>query len=89
MSLIFGYLSKYKIKVSLMQNSAISLALCLEDKFNQLEELNEELQKFLKLKQLKMYLYSQLEMRRWIILTDFTRKKMYYWNKFPRIHFKW
>lgn len=45
MSLIFGYLSKYKIKVSLMQNSAISLALCLEDKFLKIDELNEELQK--------------------------------------------
>ncbi len=42
MSLIFNLLSKYKIKVSLMQNSAISLALCLEDKFNHIEELNEE-----------------------------------------------
>lgn len=44
-SLIFGYLSKYKIKVSLMQNSAISLALCLEDQFLKIDEMNEELQK--------------------------------------------
>lgn len=28
-----------------MQNSAISLALCLEDKFGNIDELNEELQK--------------------------------------------
>jgi aspartate kinase len=48
MSLIFGYLSKYKIKVSLMQNSAISLALCLEDKFSTVDELNDELQKIFK-----------------------------------------
>jgi aspartate kinase len=48
MSLIFGYLSKYKIKVSLMQNSAISLALCLEDKFSTVDELNAELQKIFK-----------------------------------------
>lgn len=48
MSLVFGYLSKYKIKVSLMQNSAISLALCLEDKFLKIDELNEELQKVFK-----------------------------------------
>jgi aspartate kinase len=48
MSLIFGYLSKYKIKVSLMQNSAISLALCLEDKFSTVNELNDELQKIFK-----------------------------------------
>ena len=48
MSLVFGYLSKYKIKVSLMQNSAISLALCLEDKFLKIDELNDELQKVFK-----------------------------------------
>ncbi|GGG53139.1 aspartate kinase [Epilithonimonas arachidiradicis] len=44
MSLIFTLLAKYKIKVSLMQNSAISLALCLEDKFGNVNQLNEELQ---------------------------------------------
>jgi aspartate kinase len=44
MSLIFTLLAKYKIKVSLMQNSAISLALCLEDKFGHANGLNEELQ---------------------------------------------
>ena len=43
-SLIFTLLAKYKIKVSLMQNSAISLALCLEDKFGTANEFNEELQ---------------------------------------------
>lgn len=48
MSLIFNNLAKYKIKVSLMQNSAISLALCLEDKFLKIEELNNELQKIFK-----------------------------------------
>lgn len=45
MSQIFNLLSKYKIKVSLMQNSAISLALCLEDKFLALDELTAALQK--------------------------------------------
>ncbi|AQY21423.1 aspartate kinase [Riemerella anatipestifer] len=43
-SFIFNILSQLKIKVSLMQNSAISLALCLEDKFGKLDELNEVLQ---------------------------------------------
>lgn len=43
MSYIFGALSKYKIKVSLIQNSAISLALCLEDKFGNSQKLNDEL----------------------------------------------
>lgn len=43
MSYIFGQLAKYNIKVSLMQNSAISLALCLEDKFNNVDELDREL----------------------------------------------
>ncbi len=43
MSQIFNLLAKYKIKVSLMQNSAISLALCLEDKFGKADVVNEEL----------------------------------------------
>ena len=42
-SFIFNLLSKYKIKVSLMQNSAISLALCLEDSFKNIEHLKDSL----------------------------------------------
>ena len=45
MSLIFSLLAKYNIKISLMQNSAISLALCLEDKYSKIDEVNEELHK--------------------------------------------
>ena len=46
-SQIFNLLATDKVKVSLMQNSAISLALCLEDKFGKVEVVNEELsQKF-------------------------------------------
>ncbi|MBU8882779.1 aspartate kinase [Kaistella sp. DKR-2] len=44
LSQIFAQLAKYKIKISLMQNSAISLAICLEDKYGHIDELNEELQ---------------------------------------------
>ncbi|MDR2229418.1 MAG: aspartate kinase [Flavobacteriaceae bacterium] len=40
MSYIFAELAKFKIKVSLIQNTAISLALCLEDKFKNSEKLN-------------------------------------------------
>ena len=36
LSEIFTKLSQYQIKVNLMQNSAISLSLCLEDKYNHL-----------------------------------------------------
>ena len=43
-SFIFRELVKRNIKVSLMQNSAISLALCLEDKFNNVDELEVELE---------------------------------------------
>ena len=43
-SFIFKELAKRNIKVSLMQNSAISLALCLEDKFNNVDELETELE---------------------------------------------
>ena len=46
-SQIFNLLAKHKIKVSMMQNSAISLALCLEDKFGKIDVVHEELnQKF-------------------------------------------
>src|SRR5690606_26960648 len=34
---IFSRLHKLKIKVNLMQNSAITLSLCIEDKYNQLD----------------------------------------------------
>jgi len=42
-SQIFNLLARHKVKVSLMQNSAISLALCLEDKFGKIDVVNEEL----------------------------------------------
>lgn len=45
LSQIFSALAKNKIKISLMQNSAISLALCLEDKYKMIDALNEELGK--------------------------------------------
>lgn len=45
LSLIFNEMAKNKIKISLMQNSAISLALCLEDKYNTIDILNGELGK--------------------------------------------
>ena len=48
LSLIFSLLAKYNIKISLMQNSAISLALCLEDKFKNINLLNEELYQLFK-----------------------------------------
>ena len=44
-SYIFSILDHLKIKVSLMQNSAISLALCIEDKYENIDILNEELSK--------------------------------------------
>lgn len=45
LSQIFSLLAKYKVKISLMQNSAISLDLCLEDMYSRITELAEELQK--------------------------------------------
>ncbi len=44
MSQIFAFLAKLKIKISLMQNSAISLALCLEDKYGNIDKMLQELQ---------------------------------------------
>lgn len=45
LSLIFTELAKNKIKISLMQNSAISLALCLEDKYLNIDKFECELSK--------------------------------------------
>jgi len=40
---IFAMLHKFKIKVSLIQNSAISFSVCVEDKFGHFEELKSTL----------------------------------------------
>lgn len=45
LSEIFSLLAKFKIKISLMQNSAISLDLCLEDMYYKVGDLDAELQK--------------------------------------------
>jgi aspartate kinase len=45
LSEIFSLLAKFKIKISLMQNSAISLDLCLEDMYDKVGDLDAELQK--------------------------------------------
>lgn len=42
---IFGLLHKFNMKVSLIQNSAISFSVCVEDKFNHFKELNALLSK--------------------------------------------
>jgi aspartate kinase len=42
---IFGLFHEYKIKVNLIQNSAISFSVCVEDKFNNFKELNAILSK--------------------------------------------
>lgn len=42
---IFALLHKFKIKVSLIQNSAISFSVCVEDKFNNFMELKSILSK--------------------------------------------
>nr|WP_314866735.1 aspartate kinase [uncultured Flavobacterium sp.] len=42
---IFGLFHEYKIKVNLIQNSAISFSVCVEDKFDNFKELNTILSK--------------------------------------------
>lgn len=42
---IFGLLHKFKIKVSLIQNTAISFSVCIEDKFGNFDELRTILSK--------------------------------------------
>ncbi|AWM13405.1 aspartate kinase [Flavobacterium sp. NRK F10] len=42
---IFALFHQYKMKVNLIQNSAISFSVCIEDKFNNFEELRNHLAK--------------------------------------------
>jgi aspartate kinase len=42
---IFALFSKYKIKVNLIQNTAISFSVCIEDKYTNFEELRKVLAK--------------------------------------------
>jgi aspartate kinase len=42
---IFGLFHDYKIKVNLIQNSAISFSVCVEDKFGEFNNLNAVLSK--------------------------------------------
>ena len=42
---IFALLHQYKIKVSLIQNTAISFTVCVEDKFGHFEKLKSVLSK--------------------------------------------
>lgn len=42
---IFALFHQYKIKVNLIQNSAISFSVCVEDKFENFKELNSILSK--------------------------------------------
>ncbi len=46
---IFGLLHQYKMKVSLIQNSAISFSICVEDKFGNFNDLKNILSKRFKL----------------------------------------
>jgi len=40
---IFDYLHRFKMKVNLIQNSAISFTVCVEDNFNNFSDLQENL----------------------------------------------
>ncbi len=40
---IFNFISHYRMKVNLIQNSAISFSLCIDDKFNKIDQLVKDL----------------------------------------------
>ena len=61
---ILNLLSKNKIKINLTQNSAISLTLCVEDDYNNIDELTNELKSNFKIhieKKLNLYTVRNLE----------------------------
>ena len=47
---IFRFMHEYKIKVNVIQNSAISFSLCIEDNFNTFKQLLAKLQPKFKVK---------------------------------------
>ena len=49
MSEIFALFAEYKIKVNLIQNSAISFSVCIEDKYGNFEPLKNSLAKKFKI----------------------------------------
>ena len=46
---IFALFAKFKVKVNLIQNTAISFSVCIEDKYNNFEELRKVLAKKFKI----------------------------------------
>jgi aspartate kinase len=51
---IFALFHQFKLKVNLIQNSAISFSVCVEDKFDNFTDLNAIYQKNLRLILVKM-----------------------------------
>jgi len=61
---ILNLLSNYKIKINLTQNSAISLTLCVDDDYNNIDKLTNELKSNFKIhieEKLKLYTVRNLE----------------------------
>ena len=72
---ILNLLSKNKIKINLTQNSAISLTLCVEDDYNNIDELTNELKSNFKIhieKKLKLYTVRNLEKK---TINEFKKNK--------------
>ena len=72
---ILNLLSKNKIKINLTQNSAISLTLCVEDDYNNIDELTDELKSNFKIhieKKLKLYTVRNFEKK---TINEFKKNK--------------
>ena len=72
---ILNLLSKNKIKINLTQNSAISLTLCVEDDYNNIDELTDELKSNFKIhieKKLNLYTVRNLEKK---TINEFKKNK--------------
>jgi aspartate kinase len=50
---VFSLMARYRVKMDLIQNSAISFSLCVDDKFNTVSELIDELKDRFKIKVVK------------------------------------
>ena len=76
---IFSLLHKYQMKVELIQNSAISFSVCVNNKYGRLEELNSILKLKYKLRvynNVKLYTIRHFNKESIKLLNNFKGKKI-------------
>ena len=89
MSKIFGLLAKHSVSVNVMQNSAVSFSVCVDDDKYKIPQLISDLQKDFEVyynKNLTLYTVRNYTKD---VVNDFFNGKRFYWNRDLEIHFNW